>query len=140
MFGVLVLSQGGLAAELVAAAEMVAGRSIPVEALGLDWRISPPEAQRALEGRLREMDRGEGVLILTPVFGDTPTKLAVSLSEPQRYEVVAGVNLPMLLRIGCQSLAGLSLSEAARLLEDKGRQSVGRATADGDPGKDGPCE
>lgn len=129
MFGVLVLSQGGLAAELVAAAEMVAGRSIPVESLGLDWRMSPEQAQRTVEVRLREMNRGEGVLILTPVYGDTPTNLAVALSEPSRYEVVAGVNLPMLLRIGCQNLSDLSVSEAARLLEEKGRQAVGRATA-----------
>jgi PTS system mannose-specific IIA component len=129
MFGVLVLSQGGLAGELVGAAETVAGRAIPVEALEIEWGVSPAEAREIVGRRLREMSRGEGVLLLTPVFGDTATNVAVSLSEPGRYEVVAGVNLPMLLRVGCQNLAGVSVSEAARLIEEKGRQSVGRATA-----------
>lgn len=129
MFGVLVVSHGNLASELRSAAETVAGRSIPIEALNLDWGLPPAEVRARLAARIHELDRGEGVLVLTPLHGDTPTNAAVSLSRSGRVEVVTGVNLPMLLRIGCQNLTNVALSEAASLLEQKGRQGVGRATA-----------
>ena len=141
MIGILLVSHEPLGTALLNCTRHIYGR-LPVQLAALD--VIPDEdpqgATKAAGALMSRINDGSGVLVLTDVFGATPSRIAMGLAEPFRVIVIAGVNLPMLLRIGCQSLAGLSLSEAARLLEDKGRQSVGRATADGDPGKDGPCE
>src|SRR6185503_12859416 len=101
MVQVLILSHGALAHALVDTAERIVGRLADVQALSLDW----DEPRESLLGRLHDVivsiDEGEGVLILTDLFGDTPSNLALGLIEPGRVEVVTGVNLPMVLRLAC---------------------------------------
>ena len=102
MVQVLILSHGALAHALVDTAERIVGRLEDVQALSLDW----DEPRATLLARLHQVidsiDEGDGVLILTDLFGDTPSNLALGLVEPGRVEVVTGVNLPMVLRLACQ--------------------------------------
>jgi PTS system mannose-specific IIA component len=124
MVQVLILSHGALARALVDTAEHIAGRLRAVHALSLDW----DEPREELLGRLREvitdLDEGEGVLILTDLFGDTPSNLALGLVDPGRVEVVSGVNLPMVLRLSCEGSRPPALGELARWIQAKGRQGI----------------
>jgi mannose/fructose-specific phosphotransferase system component IIA len=124
MVQVLILTHGALAQALMEAAEHIAGTLPDVHALALDW----DEPREALCDRLgkviAELDQGSGVLILTDLFGDTPSNLALGLVVPGRVEVVTGVNLPMVLRLGCLSGRPQPVSELARWIQAKGRQGI----------------
>jgi PTS system mannose-specific IIA component len=143
MIGVLIVTHGGLAAELLSAGETIAGELPNFRALSLDWSEGIDEARRRIEAEVDLLDRGDGVLILTDMFGDTPSNAALGLREDGRVEVVSGVNLPMIVRLGCTVAGEQRLEDAARWLEIKGRRSICRAGAldrapfrDGDPSGD----
>jgi PTS system mannose-specific IIA component len=72
------------------------------------------------------------VLILTDMFGDTPSNAALTFVRPGKVEVVTGVNLPMVVRLGCLRNQAMSLEELARWLEVKGRRSICRAADRGE--------
>jgi mannose/fructose-specific phosphotransferase system component IIA len=124
MVQVLILSHGALAHALVDTAERIVGRLKDVQALSLDW----DEPREELLGRLRRViervDEGQGVLILTDLFGDTPSNLALGLVDAGRVEVVTGVNLPMVLRLACEGSHPPTLGEMARWIQAKGRQGI----------------
>jgi PTS system mannose-specific IIA component len=97
MIPVLVLTHGNLASELLQAAQTIdpslSGRTA---AMSLPWDVDSDEASRSLKKQLRELDQGEGALVLTDMFGGTATNLALPFLEPKKVEIVTGVNLPML--------------------------------------------
>lgn len=130
MVGTLILTHGGLARELLAAAEVIAGKLPGFEALSLDWTEGVEEARLKILAAVRRLDRGDGVIVLTDMFGGTPCNLAQQLAEPGKVEVLTGVNLPMVLRLGCRTGGGcdtMAVGELAAWLEDKGRSSVRQA-------------
>ena len=130
MIGVLIVSHGRMAAELLAAAQTIAGELPRFRALALDWSVGFEEARQRIATAASEIEDGSGVLVLTDMFGDTPSNAAVSLHRPGRLEVVSGVNLPMVVRLGCTRAAtSPDLAEVARWLELKGRRSIRRAEA-----------
>jgi len=137
VIGVLVVSHGRMAAELLAAAQTIAGELPRFRALALEWSVGFEEARERIAAATAELDDGSGVLVLTDMYGDTPSNAAVSLHRPGALEVVSGVNLPMVVRLGCtRAAAGADLGEVARWLELKGRRSIRRAaTAQEDAGK-----
>ncbi|MDY7096111.1 MAG: PTS sugar transporter subunit IIA [Acidobacteriota bacterium] len=121
---ILLLSHGNLARELLAAARTIAGELPDFEALPLDWSQGSEEIRRHISETLAEIDDGSGVLILADVFGATPCNAAMSFHDPGRVEVLGGVNLPMVVRLGCLAGKEFTLEEAARWLRDKGRSSI----------------
>lgn len=127
MIGVLIVTHGALADELLAAARVISGELSNFRALSLDWDVGLDEARAQIAEGVRSVERGSGVLVLTDMFGDTPSNAAFGLSDPGRVEVVSGVNLPMVVRLGCARDAELSLAETARAVEIKGRRSIFRA-------------
>lgn len=129
MPAVLIVTHGRLAAELLAAAETIAGELADFRALSLDWSDGIEEARRRIALDVAALDRGDGVLILTDMYGDTPSNAALGLREEGRVEVLSGVNLPMVVRLGCARSSRRSLAETARWLEIKGRRSICRAGA-----------
>jgi PTS system mannose-specific IIA component len=136
--GVLIVAQGRLAEELLAAAETIAGKLPRFRALSLAWDEGLERARERIAAELRTLDDGSGVLVLTDMFGSTPTNAALAEAVPGRVEVVSGVNLPMVLRLGCSSSPPVSLEETARWLEIKARRSISRARgARGNNGSDG---
>ncbi len=124
MIGTLILSHGRLADELLSAARTITGGLEGFDALSLEWSDGFDEAQTQIRAALERLDRGEGVLILTDMFGGTPCNVALTFLDPGRVEIVTGVNLPMVVRLACLGRNELSLSEAARWLCDKGRRSI----------------
>jgi len=99
VIGIVVVTHGQLARELVAAAEMIIGEIPNVTAVSIGWHESPDDAQREIEDAIGRADSGKGTVVLTDMFGGTPSNLSMTFLEKGRVEVVTGVNLPMLIRL-----------------------------------------
>ena len=126
MTPVLLVTHGRLAQELLAAAETIAGVRPDIRALALEWNEGIDAARARIAQAIAELDRGAGVIILTDMFGSTPSNAAMALAVPGRIEVITGVNLPMVVRMSCSSVLPATLVETARWLEEKGRRSICR--------------
>ena len=125
MIGKLILTHGGMARELLAAANVISGRLSGFEALSLDWSDGFDEARVKVAAALERLDQGQGVLILTDMFGGTPCNISMTFYEPGKVEILTGVNLPMVLRMACQiKEEETSVSDLARWLQDKAQRSV----------------
>lgn len=121
--GLLVVTHGRLAEELVNATRTIVGPMDGLEAVSIGWDDDVHEARRQIEEGVRRAERGGGVLVLTDMFGGTPTNLALSLLEPGKVEVVTGVNLPMLIKF--TNLRGeQALSDLARRIAEQGRRAI----------------
>ena len=123
MIGVVVVTHGQLATELVNAAEMIVGDLPQFTAVSIGWH---DDANDAREDILQAIDRvrgDEGVLLLTDMFGGTPSNLGMTFLQKDRLEVITGVNLPMLIK-----LAGLrrstDLLAVAREMREHGRDAI----------------
>lgn len=130
MARILVVTQGGLAQELVRGAHTIAGQSDRLETVSLAWDESPVISERkvaaALEEGIQDGEGDEGVLILTDLPGGTPFNVAAKFARPGRVEVLSGVNLAMVVRLCCPGCRERSVGELAAWLEEKGRQSICR--------------
>ena len=126
MIGKLILTHGGLAGELLAAARRIAGELPEFEAVALDWDDGIEEARAHIADALARLDQGDGVLVLTDMFGDTPSNAALSFQRDGRVEVLTGVNLPMVVRLGCMTTGEMSVGELAGWIQSKGRQAICR--------------
>jgi len=125
MIGKLILTHGGLARELLAAAQIISGRLFGFEALSLDWNDTFEEAKAKVRAAIDRLEDGEGVLILTDMYGGTPSNVAVTFLQPGKVEVLTGVNLPMVLRLACQQTQEpTNLEGMARWLQGKGQRSL----------------
>jgi len=123
MIGALVVTHGQLGRELVAAAEMIVGDISRIQAVSIGWHDDVNDARKDIEKRIDEVDAGAGVLILTDMFGGTPSNIAFSFHEPGRVDVVTGINLPMIIRIVTQK-EGDTLENLARTVREQGRASI----------------
>jgi PTS system mannose-specific IIA component len=118
-----VVSHGTLAGELVDAVRRIVANVEALEAVSIGWDVDMEQATQRIQEAIARVERKGGVLVLTDMFGGTPSNLALSLLEPGRIEVVTGVNLPMLIK--CVNLRGeAELSEVARRVAEQGRQSI----------------
>jgi len=99
MIGLVLVTHGHLATEFVIAMEHVVGPQKAIAAIGIGARDDMEERRREIADCVANVDSGEGVIILTDLFGGTPSNLAISLMERGKVEVIAGVNLPMLIRL-----------------------------------------
>ncbi len=123
MIGVVVVSHGRLANEFVAAAEHVLGAQRQMEAVAIGPQDDMEARRSDILAAVTKADTGEGVVILTDMFGGTPSNLAISVIGQGRIEVIAGVNLPMLIKL-CEVRAKKGLSEAALDAQDAGRRYI----------------
>jgi PTS system mannose-specific IIA component len=126
MIGALVVTHGHLGRELVAAAEMIVGDISRIQAVSIGWYEDVNDARKEIEKRIGEVDAGDGVLILTDMFGGTPSNIAFSFHDPGRIDVVTGVNLPMIIKIVSQK-EGETLDNLARSVREQGRASISMA-------------
>jgi mannose PTS system EIIA component len=127
MIGLVLVTHGQLAAEFVRAMEHVVGPQEAVEAICIGPE-DDMEARRADIARaVAAVDQGRGVILLTDLFGGTPSNLAISLMEPGRIEVIAGVNLPMLIRLeGARKMMKVQAAVAAA--REAGRKYISVAS------------
>ena len=125
MIPVLVLTHGNLASELLQAAQTIdPNLEGQAAAMSLPWDVDSDEASKSLKKQLRELDQGEGTLVLTDMFGGTATNLALPYLESEKVEIVTGVNLPMLVKLGSLQGRSLSLDELAIGLTAAGQKSI----------------
>ncbi len=127
MIGALVVTHGHLGHELVAAAEMIVGEISHIQAVSIGWHDDVNDARKDIEKRIAEVESGKGVILLTDMFGGTPSNIAFSLHDPGKIDVVTGVNLPMIIKIAAQK-EGDTLDSLARVVRDQGRSSIAMAS------------
>ncbi len=127
MVTTVILTHGDLAHELLAAAETIVGSMQRFRVVTLDWNDSFEEASRKTREALQDLDDKEQILILTDMYGGTPYNVAASLIDPGRVEVVTGVNLPMVVRLGCPDAKERQVEELAVWIQSKARSSICRA-------------
>lgn len=123
MVGILLISHNGLGASLLDCMRHVTGH-IPDHVKSLSVLAEDDTHSKEEEGRalIRLLDTGDGVLILTDIYGATPSNIAQRLCQPGRVEGVAGMNLPMLLRVACR--VDLPLMVMAQRALDGGRECI----------------
>ena len=120
MIGIVVVTHGALAAELVNAARTIVGDIPAIAAVSIGWEDDMNSAREAIERALAEVGGGE-VLILTDMFGGTPTNVSLPFLSP-KVEIVTGVNLPMLIKL--TSLREGELVEVARVIREQGKGAI----------------
>ena len=123
MIGVVVVTHGQLAAELVSAAETIVGDLPQMKAVSIGWHEDVQDARQEISAAITAVAGPEGVIIATDMFGGTPANLGITFLETGKIEVVTGVNLPMLIK-----LAGLrdtsNVLDAARQIREHGRNAI----------------
>ncbi len=123
MIGVVVVTHGQLAGELVNAAEMIVGDLPQFAAVSIGWHDDVNNARDEIAQAIARVEGPEGVLILTDMFGGTPSNIGITFLRTDRVEVITGVNLPMLIKLA--SLRNSSdLAEAAREMREHGRNAI----------------
>jgi PTS system mannose-specific IIA component len=122
MIGGVIVTHGQLASELVSAAEMIVGEIHHVTAVSIGWHDDVDVARQEIDNAVQRVDSGSGVLLLTDMFGGTPTNIAMTfMGRP--VEVITGVNLPMVIKLAEQE-ADDSLETLARRLRDEGQRQI----------------
>ena len=99
MIGIVVVTHGGLAGELVAATEHVVGPLAACASISIGADDDMETRRGDIRAAVKSVDQGQGVVILTDMFGGTPSNLAISVMKAGAVEVIAGVNLPMLIKL-----------------------------------------
>jgi PTS system mannose-specific IIA component len=118
----VIVSHGQLATELLAAAEMIIGHVAHIAAISIGWQDDPDAARDEVERAIARVSQGRGVLLLTDMFGGTPTNIA-SMFLSEEVEVVTGVNLPMVIKLATQT-SEEPLGDLARRVRDQGREAI----------------
>jgi PTS system mannose-specific IIA component len=123
MIGVVIATHGRLAEEALAAVQGIVGPLPRTRAVAVSSAIPLDAAREAIEGAIREVEDGDGVLVLTDMLGGTPANLALGFLG-ERVEVVTGVNLPMLLKLSTCRTPGARLADVARLICAYGQRNI----------------
>ena len=124
----VIVTHGHLAGELLAAAEMIVGPISHIAAVSIGWHDDVDAARDEVQRAITRVSQGAGVLLLTDMFGGTPTNIASMFLEEGVIEVVTGVNLPMVIKLAT-SAGEETLSEIAPKIRDQGRQGIYLASA-----------
>lgn len=123
MVGGVIVTHGQLANELVLAAEMIVGEIHHVSAVSIGWHDDVDVAREHVEKAIQCADTGGGVIVLTDMFGGTPTNITATFLVPGSVEVVTGVNLPMVIKLATQE-PGENLTDLARRIREQGQQQI----------------
>ena len=123
MIGVVVVTHGQLASELLNAAETIVGDLPRFAAVSIGWHEDTQDARDEIAQAIDRVQQDDGVLILTDMFGGTPANLAMTFLSQDKVEVLTGVNLPMLIKIAGAN-AGADLLAVARDMREHGRNAI----------------
>jgi len=127
MIGIVLVTHGRLADELISAMEHVVGPQDGVASICIGPDDDMEERRKQILESIAKSDDGGGVILLTDMFGGTPSNLAISVIEKANVEVIAGVNLPMLIKLASVR-AGDDLNDAASQAKDAGRKYINIAS------------
>jgi len=123
MIGVVVVTHGQLATELVNAAETIVGDLPQFAAVSIGWHDDVEDAREEIREAIQRVQGPEGVLLLTDMFGGTPANVGLTFLESNKVEVITGVNLPMLIKLASLSTTR-DLLAAAREMRETGRNAI----------------
>jgi PTS system mannose-specific IIA component len=127
MVGLLIITHCQLAKELLEAAEFILGSIDAVDYVLIDTSKDSDTLRDLIEKKIQSLDQGEGVLILTDMFGGTPSNLALSFLQQDAVEVVTGVNLPMVIAVA-QNRDKHTLAQVADIAKNAGCRSISLAS------------
>jgi len=127
MIGLVLVTHGRLACEFRAALEHVVGRQDQVATITIDPEDDMEVRRGDILAAVREVDGGDGVVVLTDMFGGTPSNLAISCMAGSRVEVIAGINLPMLIKLATVR-PNLPLEAAVTQAQEAGRKYINVAS------------
>ncbi len=125
--GVLIVAHYRLGEEFLQALRLIVPDAPRFEAVSVEPKQSVDEMRQAIAEALRRLDQGEGVLILTDMFGGTPSNISLSFHAEHRVEVVTGMNLPMLIKLATPT-EDKPLEELARFIKEYGQRNISVAS------------
>jgi PTS system mannose-specific IIA component len=123
MVGAVIVTHGQLATELVSAAEMIVGETDHITAVSIGWHDDVDVAREEVAQAIKRVGTAGGVILLTDMFGGTPTNIAATFLGEASVEVVTGVNLPMVIKLATQDREE-SLADLARRVRDEGQKQI----------------
>ncbi len=123
MIGLILVTHGRLAEQFVEAMEHVVGPQDAIATVCIGPNDDMEQRRAEISGAITTVDRGEGVIILTDLFGGTPSNLAISLLDAGHTEVIAGINLPMLIRLA-GARKSMNVVEATEAAKTAGRNYI----------------
>jgi PTS system mannose-specific IIA component len=123
MVGAVIVTHGQLATELVSAAEMIVGEIDHITAVSIGWHDDVDVAREEVAQAIKRVGTAGGVILLTDMFGGTPTNIAATFLGEASVEVVTGVNLPMVIKLATQDREE-SLADLARRVRDEGQKQI----------------
>lgn len=123
MLGFVVVTHGNLASELIATTEMIVGQLEGVRAVSIAPSCTQEDARKRIAEAIGSVDKGSGVLILTDLFGGTPSNLSISFLEDKKVEIVTGVNLPMMMKLP-NVRENLDIDDTAKILQSYARENI----------------
>ncbi len=125
--GVVLVTHYRLGEEMLQALRLIVPDAPPFRAVGIEPADSADQMRASIESALKDANRGEGVLVLTDMFGGTPSNISLSFHQDHRVEVVTGVNLPMLIKLATLN-EEQPLEELARFIKDYGQRNISVAS------------
>lgn len=125
MIGIIVISHGKFADELISAVNFVLSGKPAIKMLGinLDTSIDFDAFKKDIKKTIKKVDKGDGVLLVTDMFGGTPSNISLTFLEQNKVEVISGVNLPMLIKLATLP-ENTSLSESVKIAEKAGKDNI----------------
>ncbi len=124
MVGVVMVAHCNLALEFVAVLESIVGKVEQCKTIAFEQGFSPDAAHKKISAAVKKVNRGDGVLILTDMFGGTPANISLSFLEENAVEVLTGMNLPMLIRLITLREKKISLTELTADLQSYGKRNI----------------
>jgi len=128
MIGVVIMTHGDLGRELIRAAELIKGELKDVIPVSVDATKGVEELKKEIVSAIKKADSGQGVLILTDLFGGTPSNISLSFLKQGKVEVVTGVNLPMLMKVH-DAREEKDLEGFADFIKEYGKKNIYLASA-----------
>ena len=125
--GGVIVSHGQVANELLAAAEAVVGDLSHITAVSIGWHDDVEMAKAEIERAVSQVSNGSGVLVLTDMFGGTPTNISAMFLKENEIEIVTGVNLPMVIKLASNN-KDVTLHELAKEVEAQGKEAICRTS------------
>ncbi len=128
MVGVVIVTHGNLGKELINATEMVVGEELKrFQSVSIDPKEDSEEIRNKIIEAIRKVDEGDGVLIMTDMYGGTPSNISLSFLQEKKIEVITGVNLPMLLKLATYK-DDKNIEELAVFITNYGQKNINLAS------------
>ena len=128
MIGCVVVAHGNIGAEFVSVLEQICGKQEQMTDLAINHTDDPKSHRQDLIKKIKSVNQGDGVVVFTDLFGGTPSNVALSVAAEEKIEVIAGVNLPMLIEFE-RKRAQCSMKELSSSIQEAGRKQIQVASA-----------